>query len=560
MCRRGDDGFSLVETLTAIAVMGVVMTALTTFFVSATNTLNKERGLQVAVRYAHDGVEMVRALPAGSVIGGRSGEEVARQQALLSTRDTGDRVAMALQRELGDVATTMDMSDAVDKAVSGIDPADDTLSTEAKPETFFDADLFRYWFVGSCSAPVGSAACESPVDPAELKFYRVVVVVVWYDSRACMSGVCTYSTQTLVTAATTDPVFNQMVTVVPPLPDNPGNQFSDVGVPIRPVRLTATSSSPPYSWSVENLPNGLTLGNDGTISGTPKSVGVSVVRVVVTDRSSSNDASFNWTVSALPVTAPPDQTWDAGAAVSYTLPVTGGVAPYTWSATGLPAGLSLDKATGVVTGTTTVSGAAATASVKVTVVDGYQQTSTATFKWNTRVQVTGPAALTPAKGVPYSAKLTAGGGSGGYTFSSTTLPTGLTLAGDGTISGTTTLTTRYLATIDVRDGAGATNAMVLPVNVAVPGAADLRITQPTTDAPDRTSAKGTALSGQKATASGGTPAYRWAAANLPTGISIAASSGALSGTPSAAGTWIVTITVTDAKNATSSFTFQWKVA
>src|SRR3954467_11396284 len=74
-----DEGFSLVETLTAIAIMGVVMTALTTFFVSTTNTINKERGLQMAIRLASDGIELVRSLPGSTLAVGRSATDIAGQ-------------------------------------------------------------------------------------------------------------------------------------------------------------------------------------------------------------------------------------------------------------------------------------------------------------------------------------------------------------------------------------------------------------------------------------------------------------------------------------------------
>lgn len=64
----------------------------------------------------------------------------------------------------------------------------------------------------------------------------------------------------------------------------------------------------------------------------------------------------------------------------------------------------------------------------------------------------------------------------------------------------------------------------------------------------------------QASAIGGTPPYTWSATGLPTGLSINSSTGLISGTPTAAGTFNATITVTDdnsdTANDTASFTVQ----
>jgi Zn-dependent metalloprotease len=76
---------------------------------------------------------------------------------------------------------------------------------------------------------------------------------------------------------------------------------------------------------------------------------------------------------------------------------------------------------------------------------------------------------------------------------------------------------------------------------------------------NKTGTVGTAITPFTVTASGGTSPYSFSATGLPAGVSISASSGQVSGTPSAGGTFSVTVNVTDssspAKSGSTSFTF-----
>jgi len=75
----------------------------------------------------------------------------------------------------------------------------------------------------------------------------------------------------------------------------------------------------------------------------------------------------------------------------------------------------------------------------------------------------------------------------------------------------------------------------------------------------KTGVVGTAAS-LTVSASGGTGSYTWTASGLPTGLSIASSTGVISGTPTTAGTYSTTVTATDTASATGSATFTWTIS
>ena len=143
--------------------------------------------------------------------------------------------------------------------------------------------------------------------------------------------------------------------------------------------LTATGGTTPYTWSVNTgtLPAGLTLSSAGVLSGTPTATGSSTFSVNVIDANNGiATTSITLVVTAsVTFTFPAPPSGVVGTPYSDTLTAAGGTTPYTWSISAgtLPAGLTLNTSTGVVSGTPTTAG---TSSFTVKVTDAKSKTAT----------------------------------------------------------------------------------------------------------------------------------------------------------------------------------------
>jgi hypothetical protein len=104
------------------------------------------------------------------------------------------------------------------------------------------------------------------------------------------------------------------------------------------------------------LPSGLTLGRDGTISGTPTAAGAGTFTVKATSvgdddaiRIDTKQLTVDVTVRlAIASRSLPPAT--RGRAYRAAIAITGGVAPFRWSVTGLPRGLTFAASTGTISG------------------------------------------------------------------------------------------------------------------------------------------------------------------------------------------------------------------
>lgn len=356
-----------------------------------------------------------------------------------------------------------------------------------------------------------------------------------------------------------------------------------VGVPFSSSALTVSGGTSPFTFSADTLPAGLTLNTfTGAVTGTPTAAGSFNIRVTDANNFSTTTACpyIIWPAvgaSCVAITAV------QGLAITpVTMTATGGTGSgYTFSATGLPAGLTMSS-TGTISGTPVVSG---TFSYTVTITDSAGNKGTS----NCSVSVSAPlnlcgltwgywknhVSLWPVTSLVL--------GSQTYSQSDLTTLLGLPVAGDASINLVHQLIAAkfnvYHGTNPSTDGGAiaAADALLatfigkLPYNVDPNSAAGSQMTtiagqldtfnsdgagQPGCSAgPTPLTLACAAGTGQvnvsyssSFAVTGGMAPYTWSLISgaLPPGLTLNTSTGALSGTPTTFGVYNFTVMVTDA--------------
>ena len=213
----------------------------------------------------------------------------------------------------------------------------------------------------------------------------------------------------------------------------------------------ASGGSPPYAWAATGmLPPGLTLGTDGSLSGTPTQVGTFSFSVTATDSAqtpvSGPALPVQVVINAAPLVlnaspAPPPGVY--GADYHFNFNATGGLLPLNWSITAgnLPVGLALNNNDGSLSGTPTRLG---TSNFTVTVADSARMPAKSSLPFSVTIGARPPPVIayseppTATVGAAYSPiQFTASGGLGQLAWSEPpTLTIGFTLSSAGVLSGT----------------------------------------------------------------------------------------------------------------------------
>jgi len=311
------------------------------------------------------------------------------------------------------------------------------------------------------------------------------------------------------------------------------------------IGLSLSGGHSAFTWSISAgaLPSGLSINSStGVISGTPTTAATSNFTVRVVDSSGQSiEAAKSIITYAVPSLSGTPLDGTIGAAYSSGLTASGGKAPLTWSISvgTLPAGLSINSSTGVISGTPTT---AATSNFTVRAVDALGSVGTLATSMTVYAAVSLSGTLASATvGAAYSSGLAASGGKAPlvWSISAGALPSGLSInSSTGVISGTPTTAATSNFTVRAVDALGSvgTRATSMTVYAVVSLSGTLF---------DGTI--GSAYSGSL-TASGGKSPLVWSisAGALPSGLSINSGTGVISGTPTTAATSNFTVRAVDA--------------
>lgn len=177
------------------------------------------------------------------------------------------------------------------------------------------------------------------------------------------------------------------------------------------------------------------------------------------------------------------------------------------------------------------------------------------------ITVTSPGAQTGTAGTaiaPLTITATDSDPSQTLTFTAAGLPPGLAISNSGVITGTPTTQGTYNVTVTAADSTTASGSTGFTWVISPIVTNTVTVTNPGA----QTTQLGAAVS-KALTATDSNPAittFTWGAAGLPPGLAISASSGTITGIPTAVGSYSVAVTATDSTGSSGTASFTWTIS
>jgi large repetitive protein len=379
----------------------------------------------------------------------------------------------------------------------------------------------------------------------------------------------------VITSTTTSETINWTVNQPTVTLTSPGDQSNFDGDAVNVPLSAADSAGHTLTYTATNLPDGLSVDSStGVISGIVScdsdTQGTDSVTLTATDNSANVSATqtINWAVTPVIVLVQGDQYNNDGDTVSVSdyFWDTASSDSVTYSATGLPTGLSINSSSGAISGTIAYGDSASSPySVTITATDTTAGTSTsAGFTWNISpltVSFTemGTEANLPGDSVSDAPVYASTSDGSALTFSASGLPAGLSIdSSTGTISGTISSGAASGSPYDVTVTATQSSASISVTQAVEWTVASMYLENPG----DQTNIPGDSVDQTFTAADGAGGSPTFSATGLPAGLSIDSGTGEISGTvsTSAISSTPYSVMVTEADGATSvSQSFQWNV-
>ncbi|MBI1761527.1 MAG: putative Ig domain-containing protein [Acidobacteria bacterium] len=290
-----------------------------------------------------------------------------------------------------------------------------------------------------------------------------------------------------------------------------------------------------YSFTISSgtLPQGLSLSAAGALTGTTTQTGTFNFRFTVTSFGGqcSGFRDYQLTVGC-PVITLSDVLTNAqpGAAYNQTINVTpSGSYTFSLAGGGLPSGVTINAQTGALTGTLQQAGTF-NFTIKALNTNGCQGTRAYTVAVNCP-SFTLSSLPNGVAGVPYNQTLTVTpSGTYSYALAGGTLPSGLSLGNDGSLTGTPSAAGSFNFTVKAQSANGCLATQAYAVSISCP-----TITINPASLPG--GVVGTAYSQTVSASPAGSSSYSVSSGALPTGLTLNAATGVISGVPSTGGTF-----------------------
>ena len=232
------------------------------------------------------------------------------------------------------------------------------------------------------------------------------------------------------------------------------------------------------SYAALGLPTGLKINkSSGAITGSvavgAAAYGPYSVTIIAGDGTYSAETTFNWTINnAITITVPDDQTNNEGDSVSLTISASDtSMGTLVYSVQDLPAGLSINTSTGVISGTVAIANSGIGSFSPTIIVSDGTYTSSASFNWtiNSPVTITDPGDQANVVGDTVSLQIAATDASmGTLTYTASGLPDGLSISTStglisGTVSSGATAIGSFATTVTAGDGTSPFNMARRPL-------------------------------------------------------------------------------------------------